>query len=302
MSAKVRLETSIDVRYPAAMERGHHELRATPATSEAQRPQRTSLLVEPPAWTASHLDHWGTRVTAVEVPGTHQALAVTSTAVLDVHRRAAPLPGGGWDVVRAAGQGPAAEHLAPHPASPVPPAPADLVASSRAMLFDGAAPDDVALAVCALVRSRVTWDGAGPPVGPVLDPWGAAAAAAVRAWRCGAGDAGDLAHLAIGALRAVGVPARAVVGFAHPDPGGAGLARGHAATAGRHAWVEWFSGGWYGFDVARGEAAGDLHVALGHGRAVADVPLLRGVAGSGGPPGSPAAPVVDVTAVMTRLG
>lgn len=309
MSATVRLETTIDVRYAGPVERGHHEVRATPATTDVQRPRRTSLAVDPAVWSVSHLDHWGTHVTAVEVEGEHEHLAITSTSVVEVDRAGAALPGGGWDEVRAASSGEAAELIAFHPASPLLD---DLVASARAMLFDGALPDDVALAVCALVRSRVTWDGQGPHGAPALAAAESAAACASRAWVVGAGDAGDLVHLALGTLRAVGVPARAVVGFAPQDasrasgaggPGGAGGSRGHAVGAGRHAWVEWFSGGWFAFDVARGEAAGDLHVAIGHGRGTADVPLLRGVTGLVGPPSSRAGDgaVVDLTAVMTRL-
>ncbi len=301
MSATIRLEVALDVRYPQPVDHGHHEVRTLPASTGAQTPRRTSFVAEPSGWSAAHRDHWGTHVTALEVDGRHDRLTVTSTSVVDVDRAAATLPGGSWEDVRRAARSEGAEHLAAHPASP----PLEgLATSARAMLFDGAAPDDVALAVCALVRSRVAWDGAGLRAAPAAVAPGSATTAG--AWARRAGDSGDLTHLALSALRALGLPARAVVGIVHPDPAGEGRSRGGVVSAGRHAWVEWFSGAWFGFDVARGEAAGDLHVAVGHGRAVSDVPFLRGVASSasageedaGGERGAAA---VELTATMTRL-
>ena len=246
--------------------------------------------MSPTPWTSTHEDVWGTRVTVVEVEVPHEELRVVSTSVVLVDRPAAAPPGGSWAQVRA-GDDANAEHLAPHPATDAPP---ELAEAARAQAFDGAGPDDVALAVCALVASRVAWDGRGVAT-TTADADAVAATAA--AWAAGRGDAGDVAHLSVGALRAAGLPARCVVGLAHPD--GAGARPGEATAVGLHAWVEWFSGAWYAWDVVRAAAPGDLHVAIGAARATTDVPVLRGVVA--GLPSDGLGPLTASTATLTRL-
>ena len=291
MSARLRLERAVRTRYGARASAGHHEVRAAPATTPAQHPLRTRLDVSPTPWTSTHEDVWGTRVTVVEVEVPHEELSVVSTSVVLVDRPAAAPPGGSWARVRA-GDDVNAEHLAPHPASQAPP---ELAEAARAQVFDGAGPDDVALAVCALVASRVSWDGRGvPPAAGTAD----AAAATAAAWGTGRGGAGDVAHLAVGALHAAGIPARCVVGLAHPD--GAAALPGEVAAVDLHAWVEWWSGAWYGWDVVRGAAPGDGHVAIGAARATTDVPVLRGVV-AGLPPDVGVGPVTESSATLTRL-
>lgn len=289
MSARLRVEHAVRTRYGARASAGHHEVRAAPATTPAQHPLRTRLDVSPTPWTSTHEDVWGTRVTMVEVEVPHEELSVVSTSVVLVDRPATAPPGGSWAQVRA-GDDVNAEHLAPHPATDPP---GDLAGAARAQVFDGAGPDDVALAVCALVASRVSWDGRGVPPPAGTDQ---AAAATAAAWATGRGDAADLVHLTVGALRAAGVPARCVVGLAHPD--GVAALPGDVAEVDLHAWVEWFSGAWYGWDVVRGAAPGDLHVSIGAARATTDVPVLRGVV-AGLPDGLP--PVTGSSATLTRL-
>ena len=55
----------------------------------------------------------------------------------------------------------------------------------------------------------------------------------------------DYAHLVLGALRHVGIPARYVSGYLHPraEPG-----IGEEVIAESHAWVEWWLGEWVGND------------------------------------------------------
>ena len=49
-----------------------------------------------------------------------------------------------------------------------------------------------------------------------------------------------------------------------------------------HAWVEWWVGEWFAYDVTNRVIAGDHHVVLARGRSYDDVPPLRGIyAGAG---------------------
>ena len=83
-----------------------------------------------------------------------------------------------------------------------------------------------------------------------------------------------LRHLALGALRSVGIPARYVSGYLHPDASGE---IGRTVTGESHAWVEWWAGEWTGYDPTNRVPAGEQHVVLGRGRCYDDVPPLRGI-------------------------
>jgi transglutaminase-like putative cysteine protease len=97
---------------------------------------------------------------------------------------------------------------------------------------------------------------------------------AAEAWAGRRGVCQDIAHLSLGALRSVGIPARYVSGYLHPLPD---AAIGQTVAGESHAWVEWFCGTWRGFDPTNLIDIGDRHVAVGHGRDYNDVAPLRGV-------------------------
>ena len=114
---------------------------------------------------------------------------------------------------------------------------------------------------------------------------------AAEAWAVRKGVCQDIAHLALGALRSVGIPARYVSGYLHPKPS-AGI--GETVAGESHAWVEWFCGGeWRGFDPTNLIDIGDRHVLVGRGRDYNDVPPLRGV--YAGPFGSTLFVTVEIT-------
>ena len=95
-----------------------------------------------------------------------------------------------------------------------------------------------------------------------------------EAWEARKGVCQDIAHITLGALREVGIPARYVSGYLHPRPT---AEVGVAVTGESHAWVEWFAGEWQGFDPTNNIEIGDRHVLVGRGRDYGDVPPLRGV-------------------------
>ena len=87
----------------------------------------------------------------------------------------------------------------------------------------------------------------------------------------------DFAHLAVGALRAIGLAARYVSGYIETDP-----PPGEPKTIGAdasHAWCSvWVPDhGWLDFDPTNGIVAPDRHVTIGWGRDYADVAPVRGV-------------------------
>jgi transglutaminase-like putative cysteine protease len=87
----------------------------------------------------------------------------------------------------------------------------------------------------------------------------------------------DFAHLAVGALRAIGLAARYVSGYIETEPP-PGEPRSVGADA-SHAWCSvWVPDhGWLDFDPTNGIVAPTRHVTIGWGRDYADVAPVRGV-------------------------
>jgi transglutaminase-like putative cysteine protease len=93
-------------------------------------------------------------------------------------------------------------------------------------------------------------------------------------------------------LRSIGIPARYVSGYLHPksDAGVGETVRGES-----HAWVEWWTGDWYGFDPTNDREVGDHHVVVARAREYRDVAPLSGVF-------SGSASSLDVSVKVTLLG
>jgi transglutaminase-like putative cysteine protease len=89
----------------------------------------------------------------------------------------------------------------------------------------------------------------------------------------GAGVCQDFTHLMIGLSRALGIPARYVSGYLHPQ---SERFRGYTQT---HAWCELYfpSTGWIGFDPANRCVANEHFVKTAIGRDFRDVPPNKGV-------------------------
>jgi transglutaminase-like putative cysteine protease len=115
---------------------------------------------------------------------------------------------------------------------------------------------------------------------------------AEEAWGQRQGVCQDLAHLAIGALRSCGIPARYVSGYLHPR---ATAAIGETVAGQSHAWLEFWDGAWRSWDPTNHKPAGDFHVTVARGRDYRDVPPLKGILSGGG--GS----ALSVSVEITRL-
>ena len=247
-----------------------NEARLIPAILPWQRRLEYDLRVDQATWHHSYVDYWGTEVRVFEALRTHRELEVESHSVVELD--ATLLPGRvRGDVV---GRRPRAMRCARSSASSSTQTEATAPDSELAALADKLAsehtPHETALAVCAYVHDQMTYLPGSTGVNtPALD-----------AWRARTGVCQDYAHLVVGTLRQVGLPARYVSGYLHPD---ADAAIGETAVGESHAWVEWWLGEWTGHDPTNNGAVGERHVLVGRGRDYTDVPPIKGlVAGSSG--------------------
>lgn len=112
-----------------------------------------------------------------------------------------------------------------------------------------------------------------------------------------AGVCQDFAHLAIGCLRAVGIPARYVSGYieTHPAPGEVKLEGSDAS----HAWAAAMTpdGAWVDLDPTNNHFADSRYIVTGWGRDFRDVSPLKGIIFSGG-----SGSTLDVGVDVIRLG
>lgn len=106
----------------------------------------------------------------------------------------------------------------------------------------------------------------------------------------------DFAHLQVGCLRSMGIPAKYVSGYIEtlPKPGEVKLV-GADAT---HAWVAYFcpDEGWVEFDPTNNTRAGVQHIVTAFGRDYIDVTPVKGVIFGGG-----AAPRLMVSVDVSRI-
>jgi transglutaminase-like putative cysteine protease len=90
----------------------------------------------------------------------------------------------------------------------------------------------------------------------------------------------------------MGIPARYVSGYLHPDED---ARTGDVVSAESHAWVEAWLGDWAAFDPTNGAPVGHRHVVVARGREYSDVAPTRGVYTGAAAVGQ------DVTVEVTRL-
>ncbi len=263
--------------YDSPVTASFNEARMIPVSDSDQTVMSAALAIEPMTWRHDYVDYWGTHATAFESSEPHGRLVLTSTSRVEVHPRPRPAPVG-WDVLRAPTTIDAmAEFLVTSRTTTVPDELAAIAADAGAL----PGPDEAARRICAAVHQRVAYVPGVTAVHSVGS----------EAWIARKGVCQDMAHLSVGALRSVGIPARYVSGYLHPAGDGE---IGLTVSGESHAWVEWWVGDWVAHDPTNDIDVGEHHVALGRGREYQDVAPVRGIFAGG------ATQSLDVQVRITR--
>jgi transglutaminase-like putative cysteine protease len=282
MKSRYRIRHTSTYRYDQAVGASFNEARLTPRATPWQSPLESVLRVDAASWQYRYVDYWGTQVKVFEAERAHRELVIQANSLVEVDPSARPTPDRAlsWDDLRApsvmAGLG---EFLAHRPSTEPP---ADLAELAESVAVSRS-PIDTAYAVSAAVHDAMTYLPGSTGVHTV----------AAEAWSARSGVCQDYAHLVVGALRHVGIPARYVSGYMHPskEP-----VLGEPAVGESHAWVEWWLGEWMGHDPTNSADVGDRHVLVGVGRDYADVPPIKGIVA-----GSPVTTNLQVEVEITRL-
>ncbi|RQP11613.1 MAG: transglutaminase family protein [Microbacteriaceae bacterium] len=260
---RLRIRHSTGFHYEGAATASYNEARMLPVTGDGQLVLYSNLDITPISSTHSYVDYWGTRVSSFEILTPHEELSLTATSLVEVRARDAVERGLGWEelAVETARATVYVEQLAQTTRTRPPQEVVDL---ARSIVADYDDPCAAARAVCTAIGERIEYM---PGVTGVHTT-------AAEAWEHRKGVCQDITHLAIGALRSVGIAARYVSGYLHPRPD---AELGVTVAGESHAWVEWYCGEWHGFDPTNLIDIGDRHVIVGRGRDYTDVAPLRGV-------------------------
>ncbi|MET3963413.1 transglutaminase-like putative cysteine protease [Marmoricola sp. OAE513] len=281
MTVQLKVVHKTEFTYEGGAAASFNEARLTPQTTAGQIVVHTRLDVHPTPWSWSYRDYWGTQVTAFEILDPHDSLTVTATATVHTEKLDSPVERLSWSELHS---DPVTDRFTEllHIRDRVRP-PADLAARFAEIGTASPDPESAARAVCSLIHDEVDYVVGSTHVQGL----------AADSWEARAGVCQDMAHLVIGGLRQLGIPARYVSGYLHPE---SEPELGVSVRGESHAWIQWWDGGWRGWDPTNDTAPAERHVVVATGRNYADVKPLSGIFSGGGK----STMAVDVQ--VTRIG
>ncbi len=256
-------------RYSEPVTECQNEVRVRPRDDDHQRVLSYRLTSRPQLQVLSVVDYWGTVVEHLGIRTPHTELELLAEATVETAARPKPdkaptvseLDDAGFQLEHLEFLEPS-QHVDWHRGDAVEQRAAAAVAAAESV------PEMVA-AVVADVRGALSYEQGATDIGVSL----------AELLEGQAGVCQDFAHLALGMLRSVGVPARYVSGYLFAaDETSANSETADVVTVQTHAWIEAAlpGSGWWALDPTNGGPVGERHVVIGCGRDYGDVPPVRG--------------------------
>lgn len=212
-------------------------------------------------WSHVYRDHWGTHVMAMESLASHGQLEIEAISTVERTDVARHTPSLDWAAVRdPAVQDRSYEWLMLSARTRPGDGIAELVDAVRGRETPRVAAEELA----SLVRAEMSYVPGSTSVHSRGED----------AWAERSGVCQDFAHITVGALRSLGLPARYVSGYLVPVRD---TAVGETSKGESHAWVEYWDGGWTPVDPTNGTEVGVDHVVVARGRDYEDVPPFKGI-------------------------
>ena len=256
-----RIVHTTSLAYDGRVRAAHNELRMTPLNEVGQTTLENRIRIRPMTWSHVYRDYWGAHVTAMEAIGDHSSLEVEATSLVE-RSNSVPLPtGGSWTDLN---DPRLLDHLNEFITVTERTEPGDELIHLAGEARGARSPRDTAYRVVEIVRDRMTYQTGVTNVH----------SSAQQAWSEGRGVCQDFAHVTIGALQSLGMPARYVSGYLAPKRE---AEVGETSKGESHAWVEFWDGGWVPFDPTNGVFVGLDHVVVVRGRDYTDVQPFKGV-------------------------
>ena len=277
MHYRVRHTTTYDYESPVL--HGRHIAHQRPRATERQLVKSTLLHVDPaPAWSRAGRDYFGNQTDEFEILASHDQLVVETASMVEVKAPQADfgtfLFRQSWEDVRDriksdSGCLPQRQYQYDSPLIRRHPL---LASYAQSTFLPGRPLHEAVLELNERIFSEFKYEPLSTDVSTPL----------ARVLREKRGVCQDFAHVAVGTLRSIGLPARYVSGYLETKPP-AGKPRLVGADA-SHAWASVFfpDHGWLDFDPTNNVLPSERHVTVAWGRDFSDVSPLKGVVLGGG--------------------
>ncbi|GAB2455240.1 transglutaminase-like putative cysteine protease [Conyzicola lurida] len=276
---RLRIKHMTGFHYGGDVTASYNEARMLPVSADGQLVLYSHVEILPISSQHNYVDYWGSRVSSFEILTPHKELSLTATSLVEVRPRIHADQELTWEALTASAES-ATTYIEQIKQTRRTDPPDEVVALAAEIAGRHTDPCAAALEICSAIGDAMEY----------MQGFTGVTSTAKEAWAVRKGVCQDITHLALGALRSVGIPARYVSGYLHPKPD---AAIGETIAGESHAWVEWYCGEWRGFDPTNTIDIGDRHVTVGRGRDYNDVPPLRGV--YAGPYGSELFVKVEIT-------
>lgn len=265
--------------YASPVTSSYNEARLTPRNDARQNVVLSRVETTPSTRSYRYTDYWGTVVTAFDLHAPHTGLEVVGSSVVETEASVLPEEEVSWEQL--CGERVTDRFTEVLTASAYVPMHRPLRAVA-AKLRKGRTPEQAARAAARWVHEEMSYVPGTTGVHT----------SAVQAWGERKGVCQDYAHLTLLLVRAMGIPSRYVSGYLHPRRS---ADVGETVAGQSHAWVEVWTGGWWGLDPTNDVDVNEQHVTVGVGRDYHDVPPLKGIYSGGG------STALDVVVEITRL-
>jgi len=260
--SRYRIVHTTGFKYPGAVAASYNQARMSPVRDDTQFVLSSRIEIQPHTSGHEYYDFFNTRVSEFEVLEPHYELQITAASVVELRPRKAKVDGIQWHQLSEAI--PLSLQLTDAVTQTKRTAPSAELTRFAKKCAKSLTPNQTAMAICEKVFAEMTYRNGHTGVHSI----------ATEAWVSKIGVCQDYAHIALGAMRAAGIPARYVSGYLHPSK----EPKLHEKVAGEsHAWIEWWSGDWNSFDPTNNIEVADRHIVVARGRDYDDVPPLRGV-------------------------
>jgi transglutaminase-like putative cysteine protease len=257
---RMRVVHSTGYAYKSPVTASFNEARLTPRSDSRQNVILNRIETVPATRSYRYVDYWGTAVTSFDLYAPHTELEVTSSSVVETDKGEMPKKVSWEDLNSEAVIDRYDEMLSP----------TDYVPASRRIQAVGRRiakynePADAVLAAAQWAHSELEYVPGTTGVH----------SSGLDAHREGKGVCQDYAHLTLILLRGMGIPARYVSGYLHPNRE---AAVGETIDGQSHAWIQAWTGGWWNYDPTNDSDINEQYISVGVGRDYSDVSPLKGI-------------------------
>ncbi len=276
---RLRVVHTTGYAYQSPVTASYNEARLTPRSNTRQNVVLNRVETIPATRSYRYIDYWGTAVTAFDLHAPHTDLTVTSSSVVETEQAEPLAMDVDWSELHTeAVVDRYDELLRPTDHTPA----SKRVASVAKKIMKTYKPAEAVGAVASWVRNELDY----------LPGTTSVASSGLDALKEGKGVCQDFVHLSLMLLRSMGIPSYYVSGYLHPKRN---AVVGDTVDGRSHAWIEAWTGGWWGYDPTNDMEISEQYISVGLGRDYTDVSPLRGIYSGEG------ATDLDVIVEVTRL-